>query len=115
MFNDVVLKYKGGEYTISSDRVMKLIEVVENHVTLMELTRSTGAPLAKTAAAYSAALNFAGARTTSEEVYAVLFSDKGANIPAIVAGLISICVPPQEVAQVGSEKKRKGKNSVTGT
>lgn len=96
IFKPVTLEFKGVQKTIPADQVMTAIGLVENHISLSELTNSHGAPLAKLANGYAALLNFAGFRVTGESVYVSLFDkDQGKKSAAdSAAGLMMLMVPP---------------------
>lgn len=77
VFTPVEFEWDGRTYTVKSHRVMGLICRIEQHITLGELhtygQRGT-APLGSLCSAYAAALNYAGARVTADEVYGQVFA-----------------------------------------
>lgn len=106
IFQDVVLRWHGADYPVPSNRVMKMIAAVESEITLKELTQDRGVPLARMAAGYSAALTFAGARVSPEDVYAELFANGSSDIPMLISALLSMMIPP---AVTATETKKPAK------
>ena len=95
IFQDVTLGFNGSEYTVPHNKVMKLIAIVEDIVSLQDLTTGKGPKLNKLAEAYSVALNYAGAKTEVEEVYASLFGDgNGETVSGSITALIMLMLPP---------------------
>lgn len=95
LFSDVTLHYGEDDYVVKADQVMRLIAIIEDHISLGELTREQGPPFGKLASAYSAALRFAGCRVSDEQVYAGLFGDDASRDSAdAVTGLLFLMVPP---------------------
>nr|AKH46254.1 hypothetical protein [uncultured marine virus] len=118
IFEDITLGFDGDEYTVKHTQVMKLIAVIEDIVTLQELTSGTNPKLSKIAEAYAAALMFAGAKVTCEEVYASLFSEGAAErIPQVLTALVMMMLPPDSYRAQGDKtenkatKKRRQQNS----
>jgi len=68
----VTLKFDGKEYTVDKeDSIWGLIEVIENVITFFELAPACAAgkyPTAKIFRAYAAALNYAGAKVTANQI-----------------------------------------------
>ena len=87
IFQDVTLGFTGEEYTIPHNKVMKLIAIVEDVVSLQDLTNGKGPKMNKLAEAYAVALNYAGAKVEVEEVYASLFVNSGGEL---VSGYITL-------------------------
>lgn len=108
IFEDIMLGWKGEEYTVPANKVMRLIAKVESEVTLQELGRESGPPMAKVAMAYAEALNYAGARNVSgDEVYASLFEDGGmAAATEAVSALMMIMLPPSTYQPVVDPKPK---------
>lgn len=105
IFEDIVLSWGDEEYTIGGDdKIMRLIAMIEEEVTLQEL--SAGNPqLTKVSRAYQKALKFAGAEVSVAEVYASLFGNSAANITATITGLIAMMVPPAAMREHLPKKK----------
>jgi len=95
IFKDVTLAWKGQEYTVKSNEVMKLIAKVEDVITMGELTQATGHKLTRISEAYAVALCHAGCSVSIEEVYQSLFGQGGADAASnAIAGLLMLMVPP---------------------
>lgn len=118
IFSEVVLEWGNNKYTVPSDKVLPLIAVIEEHVTIEELT-SGKYHRSKIAQAYTAALRFAGAFPTAPQVYAALFDvEDSERILRTVDGLLQIMIPPESLkkmmgpsaagAPVGKKKKTGG-------
>jgi len=119
-FDDVVLGWKGEEFTVPANRMLMLVCKVEDALSgddgeqaLTVLMRRQGPPHARLAQAYGAALRFAGADVTDDDVYLSLQSElsKGgaAGVSAMqsaVLNLIAIVSPPLgSILLSASEKK----------
>lgn len=101
LFKDITLEWRGNEFVIPHNKVMKAIAIVENVITLHELmgfeTRGT-MPMAKLAMAYSALLSYAGADATEEDVYSAMFVGKGLGaIREAITSLVLLMAPPSAV------------------
>ena len=68
LFEPVTLTWKGQEYVVKPDQVMYLIAIVEDKITLRQLS-SGDVPFSRTAQAFGAALRYAGAKVNDDEVY----------------------------------------------
>jgi hypothetical protein len=114
VFEDVVFGFKGDEYTVKATKIMRLIAMIEDIVTLGDLT-SGKVKLSKLAEAYTACLNYAGAETEIETVYESLFGTDGAgNVQASITSLIMLMLPPssyhppeQDTAKKPVKRKKK--------
>ena len=108
VFQDVTLDYDGNAYTVKSNKVMMLIAEVEDVITLGEMTSGSKVPLAKVAMGYAAALNFAGAKVGTDEVYQSLFQHGSDGAVSAVAGLMALMIPPGAIEKKPkAAKKRK--------
>ena len=108
LFKDVTLTWAGSEYVVQAGKLMRLIAIVEDIITLEELVGSSGRKRSKISEAYGAALRYAGAKVTDEDVYASLFSAESAeHTVSAVNGLLMMMVPPEAAAQqeVAAQKK----------
>ena len=118
IFEDVKLEWDGKEYTIPSNRVMGLIERIEDHLSFSDLL-SKNPKIGKIAGAWAEALRYAGAAVSDEQVYAEMF--RGATtgqIKTAVFGLMEIMVPPQHIQKKtdnGAQKKPSGPEVKTET
>lgn len=104
VFQEIGLKWNGEEYVVPPDRVMGLIETVEEVITLAELGSNRPQP-AKTSRAFAMALTYAGAKeVTPEAVYTAFFdTGKAAETLSIVTSLLMMMIPPEHL----QEKKPK--------
>ena len=109
VFKDVTLEYKGDEYTVKANELLRLIAKIESEISISELTREQGPPLSKLALAYTIALNCVGARANHDEVYEQLFSTEGAvSVANAVPGLLTLMLPPAtyQPAETAKESKK---------
>ena len=112
MFEPVIIEYQGEELTIPSDKVMQLIGIIEGKISAGEIT-SENPSSSKLAAAYAAAINFAGGKTTQEEIYLTFFTGGKAVTEQTILGLILMMTPPQHlwdnsINTKSDVKKKKG-------
>ena len=113
VFEDITLGFAGEEYTVKSNQVMKLIAMVEEVITLRELSQDGGPRLTRLAEAYKVALNYAGADVTVEQVYESLFGNGGANnVAQVIQSLIMMMLPPStynppETKKTTAKKKKR--------
>lgn len=108
IFEDVTLIWADNEYTVPSDKVMGLIATVERHVKAHELDLSNEERVGdgRLSMAYAAALNYAGAKVTPDEVYLACFDPKSARMRVdIITGLMLMFVPPALYRPKESTKK----------
>ncbi len=96
IFQPVKLTWKGTDYEIPADKVMRLIAEIEDVITISELMSQKGAPLAKLAMGYGAALRYAGAKISDDAVYETLFTDSQATVGPCITGLLMMMIPPQD-------------------
>lgn len=99
IFEPVTLTWQGDEYTVPADRVLGLIASVEEHITLADLGRASSPKLAQLSYAYAAALRYAGAKVTADEVYAACFRDAASTIQALITALLMLMIPPAELQE----------------
>jgi len=102
MFNSVTLTYKGVDYVIEPDNVMRLIAKVEDVITISDLidakSRKT-APMAKICMAYGTALRYAGAKVKDEELYSSIFTGGLQVYSNAITGLLMMMIPPDDVIE----------------
>ena len=107
IFDDVVFGFKGKEYKVKSNKIMRLIAMIEDIVTMQELT-SGKVKFSKLAEAYAACLNYAGADTDVEEVYESLFGTGGAEVvQGSITSLIMLMLPPSSYNPPAPDTKKK--------
>lgn len=116
MFLDLDLEWKGETYKIKSKDVWPLIKVVSNEVSDEQITNRNMPHISD---AYSAALNFAGAKTTGQEVNSFLRKDlqtMGLVTTAVYNIIFNlICMPEAlEKLQPKAKKKTTAKNTKAG-
>ena len=119
-FDDVTLGWKGEEYTVPANQMLMLVCKIEDALAgdtgeqaLTVLMRRQGPPHARLAQAYGAALRFAGAKVSDDDVYLSMQSELSqgsaegvASIQAAVINLIAIISPPLgSVLLAAGEKK----------
>lgn len=117
IFSEVGLTWRGEEYTVPSDKVMGLIEVVEDVITIEELTSSRGVKRAAISKAFAVALRYAGCKgVAQQEVYTTLFdADKSADIQNIITSLLMMMIPPEHLQEQQPPKpKARAKKSAKG-
>lgn len=118
IFSDVTLEWRGEEYVIPCDRVMRLIATVEEHIGIQDLATPDGIKLTKLAQGYAAALAYAGCKPASkdtpleEEIYLALFDAGRADAVAstLATGIIMLMVPPEKYTSGMTEPKKKREN-----
>lgn len=112
IFQPVTLKWDDREYVVPANQVMGLIRQIEEFVTLSQVT-SKHPPMGKISSGYAAALAYAGARVTDEDVYySVFYGAAAETVRNSVAGLLQMMVPPEKILEGAPKKpKRKGVKS----
>lgn len=121
VFEDVTLTWKGTEYLIPSQHMMRVIARIEDHITLRELmeSMSNGSPkFAKISSAYASVLRFAGCSVDDQEVYDGMLngtdekSPEGMSVIAqALTGLLSMMMPPRALRQKTVEVDSTGESS----
>jgi hypothetical protein len=113
LFSEVKLAWGNKEYTVPADKVLQLIAVIEEHVTMEDLY-STGYKRSKIAAAYTAALRFAGSRALQAQVYSALFDvEDSQRIHKVIDALLHVMIPPAQLQKLmpkvdeGAPKEKK--------
>jgi hypothetical protein len=130
-FDPVTLGWNGEDFVVPAQRQLMLIAQIEDALAgpngeqaVMVLFRPNGAPHTRLAAAYGAALRYAGAKVTDEEIYLSIHEDIASGSQAAVAnkvqtmlaGLLAIISPPtaralSQPVEVDAGKKRKAASS----
>jgi hypothetical protein len=101
----ITLEYSGESYTVEPDRVMRLIAIIEDIISLPELA-SGKVGLAKISMAYGAALRYAGAKVTDEAVYCTMFeTDAAQKAQGYIVSLLMMMIPPDVVKDKQVAKK----------
>ena len=107
-FQDVTLSWGEDVYTVPADKQMGLIMVIEDALSgasgrqaIGVLLAPEGPPYSRLAAAFGAALRYAGAETTDADVYLSIINDMAdqkadvsVKVQASILALLSIIAPP---------------------
>lgn len=107
-FEDVTLGWKGETYTIPANRQMGLVARIEDALSgdtgrqaISILMQKEGPPYSRLAAAFGAALRYAGANVTDEEIYVSIMEDFSksqalvvAKLQAVIVALLMVIAPP---------------------
>lgn len=109
IFEPVTITWKGTDYTVQPDKVMMLIAKIEDIITFSELV-AENPKLVKLAMAFGAALRYAGAKVTDDEIYASLFKEEGMGAADAVSSLILMMMPP-EILTKGNDGEKKDQAS----
>lgn len=122
-FSEVKISWKGAVYSVPSDRQLMLVAEVEDALrgnspksAVQVLMQKGGPGTARLSMAYGAALRFAGAAVTDDEVYLSIQDDLAKQkadgliiMQKAIIALIAIVSPPIGAAMAGdsgeSEKK----------
>ncbi len=124
-FEPVTLGWRGEDYVIPAKDVLSLVAVIEDQLAgpsglpaVVVLTNKPGPTHARLARAFGAALRFAGAKVTDEEIYLSIQSDiveGGADalmtIQGTIMALLAIVSPPAALRLRGGAKKKTEKKS----
>lgn len=108
-FEDVTLSWKGADHIVPANKQLMLIQKIEDALAgetgeqaVSILFRKGGVPHSRLARAYGAALRYAGARVTDEEIYLSIHEDIAtkseqqveATMLAMLMGLLTLISPP---------------------
>jgi hypothetical protein len=110
-FEEVGLTWGDKEYKVAPDHVMGLIESIETVITMEEINQmlsSGGIRRAQVSRAYRAALNYAGANVSAEEVYNSFFGEKMLEATVqVMVGLLAMMIPPEHLRSKQNPTKKK--------
>ena len=121
-FDDVTLTWKGQDYVVPANRQLMLIAKIEDALSgdsgqqaVSILFRKEGPPHSRMAAAFGAALRYAGANVADEEVYLSIHQDiasgsidqVAAKVNMMVLSLLSIISPPSARVLKGEDSEPK--------
>jgi len=105
-FEEVGLTWGDKEYKVAPDKIMGLIESIETVITMEEINQmlsSGGIRRAQVSRAYRAALNYAGAKFTDEEVYNSFFGQNMLeDTVTVMVGLLAMMMPPSDFSVTSS-------------
>lgn len=123
-FEDVTLGWKGESFTIPANRQMGLVARIEDALSgdtgrhaINVLVQRDGPPYSRLAAAFGAALRYAGAKVTDEEIYLSIMedfaksqADVASKLQGVIIALLMVMAPPlaravSEETEAASEKK----------
>ena len=107
-FEDVTLGWKGESFTIPANRQMGLVARVEDALSgdtgrqaIAILMQKDGPPYSRLAAAFGAALRYAGATVTDEEIYLSIMEDFTKSkadvvlkLQTVIVALLMVIAPP---------------------
>lgn len=107
-FEPVKLSWKGASFTVEAEDQLRLIAGIEDALrdasgapAVVTLMRHGGPSYARLACAYGAALRYAGAQVSDDEVYLSIVERLGDGDPSVaietqsaILGLLAIIAPP---------------------
>ena len=106
VFEPIIIEWEGQEYEIPANRVLGLIEQIESHVSYSDLLGDF--KVARISKAYGAALRYADADVTDEQVYEKMFDDANAGqVQKAVNGMLAMMIPPKHLQKKTEESKPK--------
>lgn len=111
IFEPIELEWEGVPYRIDGDaRIMRVLAMIEEHITFMELERgrATNNPqFAKLASAYAVALQAAGCKVSAPEVYGGMWKDGKtvAMVTEATAGLLAMMMPKAVIEQAKADSQ----------
>lgn len=113
-FEDVKLSWKGRDYVLPADAMLRTIAQVEDILPLGRLYESMfkkSLPIAKLSMCYGIMLRAAGVEASDDEVYTGLFEDGGKSMQAkamqAIALLQALMIPP-DALRSKEDKPAKG-------
>jgi hypothetical protein len=101
IFQPIVFGWCGQDYTVPADRALGLVAEIEEVVTLFEIATMQVKPnTSKLARAFGAALRYAGAKVSDDEVYQGLFQpgQMFEEVQKLMVVLMAIMMPPNPVS-----------------
>lgn len=102
IFQKIELGWGEDNFVIPPERVMGVIAEIEEIATFPEIVRMRPAPnFSKLARCYAAALRYAGARVTDEDVYAGMFRGDQTHVQVLGAldAIMNMMMPPSALAK----------------
>ena len=129
-FQPVTLTWKGARFTVAPEDQLRLIAEIEDALrdqrtgapAIAVLTRKGGPSYGRLAPAYGAALRYAGADVTDDEVYLSIAERLGDGDPTVAIetqsaclGLLAIIAPPlhRRITSDDAPEKPTGEGSET--
>lgn len=119
-FQDVVLVWRGTSYPVPANKLLGLVVAVEDALcdglqrdAIIVLLGMTARPQARLAAAYAAALRYAGKQITGEQVYYQMCEEHAAEndefslaIQGYIADIITLINPPMAFKMAADIQKQ---------
>ena len=106
VFEPIKIEWEGQEYEIPANRILGLIEQIETHVSYLDLLGNY--KLARISKAYGAALRYADADVTDDQVYEKMFDGASAGqVQKAVNGMLAMMIPPKHLQKKTEESKPK--------
>jgi hypothetical protein len=104
-FTDIELVWGDLVYTIKSFRVMGAITQIEDVITFNEIAafmRRGTAPMARLCQGYAAALKYAGAKVTGEDVYSAVYAEPEMQLAVLkaVTSILALALPAAQRAEL---------------
>jgi len=97
IFEEVSVTFKNKEYKIPSNKVMGLVETVEDIITIEELADGK-IRRAKMAKAFAAIIAYAGGFVDNEEIYTRFFDEKnGVEMAGVLNSILQLMIPPEHL------------------
>lgn len=118
VFEEVTLSWKGQDYKIPADQMLRCIAQIEDVLTFGDLAAASmgRVKLAKLSQAFGIALRSAGVEVSDDEVFFGMFGDKSERAKDIqeraqraIFALQSIMIPPAHLRTEPGKPKAAGK------
>jgi hypothetical protein len=112
MFESIAITWGGQEYVIAPNRVLGAIGIVEEQITLVELSKYVAArqvpAVSKVAKAYAGMLQYCNAKVTADEVYLWMISDPSelAHLTSCLNTILAMMLPDSATRGATSETAR---------
>lgn len=121
-FEPVKLTWRGAEYTIPADRMLRAIASIEDEIrgdssrhAVAILTQKPGPTFSRIAMGYAAALRAAGAQVSGDEVYLEIMeglaggdeAETAIGVQNAIFSLLAIMSPPIALALSGDDDEKK--------
>lgn len=107
IFEDIKLSFKGDDYTIPANRVLKTICKLEKEISLAELMEGNVKP-GQLATLFNMILMDAGSEDKSDEIYSTFFASKDSakNAGNATTALLLMMIPPEHLKSDFKPKKK---------
>lgn len=102
IFNELNLTWKGTDYTVPADNILRLIAKVEDVITLNELysySQKGAAPLAKLATAFGIILRYAGCKVSDDEIYKTIVNGETNAATVATHTILGMMLPPVDLIE----------------